>query len=223
MKNPLPRKSIFRTKFSIVYALLLFVLCLSLLTRISLFLTVSSKGIPLTDVIEAFLIGFGYDLLISGLLVIPIAIHLVFQNDFIYQRTVFKYFFTVGLIIVLLFAFTDIIPRDFSPELHAAFIVLLAIRLIIYGVLYHRPYRSRVTWRKTMLYFFVTLFVFCLLLNAVSEWFFWNEFSSRYNFIAVDYLIYTHEVVGNIRESYPIVWILAGLGALCLGVVIALK
>src|SRR5690606_24813932 len=36
------------------------------------------------------------------------------------------------------------------------------------------------------------------------EWVFWDEFSSRFNFIAVDYLIYTHEVVGNIEQSYPL-------------------
>ena len=41
--------------------------------------------------------------------------------------------------------------------------------------------------------------------NAVSEWFFWSEFGVRYNFIAVDYLVYTNEVVGNIMESYPVV------------------
>lgn len=35
-----------------------------------------------------------------------------------------------------------------------------------------------------------------------AEFTFWNEFASRFNFIAVDYLIYTNEVVGNIRESY---------------------
>lgn len=53
---------------------------------------------------------------------------------------------------------------------------------------------------------FVLLFilVFLLLLNAVSEWVFWDEFGSRFNFIAVDYLVYTQEVVGNIRQSYPI-------------------
>ncbi len=49
---------------------------------------------------------------------------------------------------------------------------------------------------------------------AVSEFVFWNEFSSRFNFIAVDYLIYTREVIGNIRESYPLPAILAGLGLL---------
>lgn len=39
---------------------------------------------------------------------------------------------------------------------------------------------------------------------AISEFFFWNEFASRFNFIAVDYLIYTREVIGNIRESYDL-------------------
>lgn len=42
-----------------------------------------------------------------------------------------------------------------------------------------------------------------LLFSAVAEWFFWDEFSTRFNFIAVDYLVYTTEVVANIRESYP--------------------
>jgi len=50
----------------------------------------------------------------------------------------------------------------------------------------------------------------CLVL-ALSEWFFWDEFSARFNFIAVDYLLYTHEVLGNIWESYPVGKLLAAL------------
>ena len=46
------------------------------------------------------------------------------------------------------------------------------------------------------------LFVFGF--AAVAEWVFWGEFSARFNFIAVDYLVYTREVLGNIRESYPV-------------------
>src|SRR5258706_15140573 len=42
---------------------------------------------------------------------------------------------------------------------------------------------------------------FTVLVGA-AELTFWNEFASRFNFIAVDYLIYTNEVIGNIRESY---------------------
>ncbi|MDP3914877.1 MAG: sulfatase-like hydrolase/transferase [Bacteroidota bacterium] len=50
--------------------------------------------------------------------------------------------------------------------------------------------------------YFITFYV--LLFNGVSEYFFWEEFGVRYNFIAVDYLIYTTEVLGNIKESYPL-------------------
>ncbi len=48
------------------------------------------------------------------------------------------------------------------------------------------------------------LLLFGLLFVAVSELTFWDEFGTRFNFIAVDYLIYTREVIGNIEESYPI-------------------
>jgi phosphoglycerol transferase MdoB-like AlkP superfamily enzyme len=52
--------------------------------------------------------------------------------------------------------------------------------------------------------------------TAVAELVFWNEFASRFNFIAVDYLIYTREVVGNVRESYPLGAILGSIGLLAL-------
>jgi hypothetical protein len=37
-----------------------------------------------------------------------------------------------------------------------------------------------------------------LLFVSVAEWTFWEEFQARFNFIAVDYLVYTTEVIGNI-------------------------
>ncbi|MDF1748161.1 MAG: LTA synthase family protein [Alphaproteobacteria bacterium] len=50
-----------------------------------------------------------------------------------------------------------------------------------------------------------------VLFGLVAEVLFWNEFSARFNFIAVDYLVYTREVVGNIEQSYPLAWIFTGL------------
>lgn len=47
------------------------------------------------------------------------------------------------------------------------------------------------------------IFVFVIVFSAFAEWFFFDEFQARFNFIAVDYLIYTSEVIGNIFESYP--------------------
>lgn len=57
------------------------------------------------------------------------------------------------------------------------------------------------------------LLLYALLFVAVAEWTFWEEFQTRFNFIAVDYLVYTTEVIGNIRESYPVGAILGVLGA----------
>ena len=55
--------------------------------------------------------------------------------------------------------------------------------------------------------------VFAMLVVCIAEALFWNEFASRFNFIAVDYLIYTRETLGNIRESYPIAPLLALVAA----------
>ena len=56
---------------------------------------------------------------------------------------------------------------------------------------------------KIIFYTLFFSFNFSLVFNVVSEWFFWEEFGKRFNFIAVDYLVYTHEVIHNILESYP--------------------
>ena len=77
-------------------------------------------------------------------------------------------------------------------------------------------------WHGVVLIVLVTLFTFLLLFNAVAEWFFWEEFNTRYNFIAVDYLVYTNEVLGNIQQSYPIAWIVTGLVVLCALIVVPL-
>ena len=51
----------------------------------------------------------------------------------------------------------------------------------------------------------------------VSEILFWEEFGVRFNFIAVDYLVYTTEVVRNIQESYDLPLIIAGVLAVATG------
>ena len=61
----------------------------------------------------------------------------------------------------------------------------------------------------TTLSFFV--FVYANLFGVVAEQIFWDEFQSAFNFIAVDYLVYTTEVVENIYQSYPVNWLLFGI------------
>jgi len=57
---------------------------------------------------------------------------------------------------------------------------------------------------KGFVWFFYSLTVFIWVFNVIAEYFFWDEFEVRFNFIAVDYLIYTTEVIGNIVESYSL-------------------
>ena len=73
------------------------------------------------------------------------------------------------------------------------------------------PEGFRNQWTTVWFALFVVLYVGAIVFNGISEFFFWNEFGVRYNFIAVDYLVYTNEVVGNIMESYPVVPMTLGI------------
>lgn len=67
---------------------------------------------------------------------------------------------------------------------------------------------------KILVWFFTSLTIFILVFTFFAEITFWDEFKTRFNFIAVDYLIYTHEVVANIQQSYPLPILLGGVLAI---------
>lgn len=59
-------------------------------------------------------------------------------------------------------------------------------------------------WQRIPMFFLFFIITLILVFNAGGEIIFWDEFNVRYNFIAVDYLVYTTEVLANIWESYNI-------------------
>lgn len=71
-------------------------------------------------------------------------------------------------------------------------------------------------WHLVWLRLFFCGSLFAMLFIAVSEYLFWDEFGVRFNFIAVDYLVYSKEVVNNVLESYPVYAILASIGLLAI-------
>lgn len=71
-------------------------------------------------------------------------------------------------------------------------------------------------WHQFALRGLFALSLFVMLFTAVSEWLFWDEFAVRFNFIAVDYLVYSKEVIDNILESYPVYPLLAGLAVVAI-------
>jgi phosphoglycerol transferase MdoB-like AlkP superfamily enzyme len=52
--------------------------------------------------------------------------------------------------------------------------------------------------------FFYGFFLFLIIFSFLAEIPFWREYQRRYNFIAVDYLLYTYEVIENIHQSFPL-------------------
>ena len=71
---------------------------------------------------------------------------------------------------------------------------------------------------------FVSTYLFFLILafTFFAEITFWEEFRSRFNFIAVDYLIYTHEVIANINESYPLPFLIGSVVGISLLIMVFL-
>lgn len=78
-------------------------------------------------------------------------------------------------------------------------------------------------WHKKLMTSAMALSLFVMLFTAVAEWLFWDEFGVRFNFIAVDYLVYSEEVINNILESYPIYPLLALLAILAIGLTFILR
>lgn len=89
-----------------------------------------------------------------------------------------------------------------------AFLAFAALPLALYLLLCPRGiWASR--WHQRWLTVLMGLSLYAMLFTAVAEWLFWDEFGVRFNFIAVDYLVYSDEVVNNILESYPVYTLLA--------------
>ncbi|ANW96412.1 sulfatase [Wenyingzhuangia fucanilytica] len=82
----------------------------------------------------------------------------------------------------------------------------LAYILAIYGLYWFLfPRKFYGNWLdKILINFTYFLLVFVFVFAFLGEFTFWEEFARRYNFIAVDYLLYTYEVIENINESYPL-------------------
>ncbi|MEZ5312529.1 MAG: LTA synthase family protein [Thermoanaerobaculia bacterium] len=91
----------------------------------------------------------------------------------------------------------------------------------LYALLPERWWRAR--WQRILLAAALLLTAYGAFFTAAAEWFFFEEFDSRFNFVAVDYLIYPTEVVTNIWESYPTGKVLAGLALLVGGLAFALR
>ena len=106
------------------------------------------------------------------------------------------------------FSFLKIYGQGFIFDMGVAifFSVLYAVYLLLLPQKWNGSLLNRiVTYAGAFLTILVIMFSF------FAEFTFWGEFESRFNFIAVDYLVYTFEVINNIAQSYPLPLLIGGM------------
>ncbi len=191
-----------------IYLLINFVLRIVLINHP---ITTSTFGIG--ELMSIFLIGAIRDIAIFVIAYILFWVYFIFLSDDKYKKP--YGYITFGLLVALWawVTFGKTILNEYGGVLPEIGITFLSIKTTMYGLCLFFP-QHRTTIRKINYTLVIFLFVLILIQNSVSEFFFWNEFGVRFNFIAVDYLVYTNEVIGNIMESYPVVPLFAGVGLL---------
>jgi len=123
-------------------------------------------------------------------------------------------FLSISLIVRLVFYFWSFSEIDFSIThflrtlatglfFDIGVISFFVLVYIIYLMLLSNKWVGSV-FDKIFSYFYYFLTTLIFTFTFFAEFTFWEEFQNRFNFIAVDYLIYTYEVVQNINQSYPI-------------------
>ena len=213
-----------RKKYIPVMLLGVIVLGINFLTRLFLFIySYNQLDMGFKNGIGVFLIGLFYDLCFLGYLLIPVVLLFWVTSEKIYRKPLSLVVVVAFVALITAVAFLNLVPKELNEILPKLALGLLTLLLLIYLFLWYRGQAFRLRWRTGGLYFLFYLLLFLLLFNAISEFFFWEEFGTRYNFIAVDYLIYTHEVAGNIQQSYPIVWIILTVVIIALLILLPLR
>jgi phosphoglycerol transferase MdoB-like AlkP superfamily enzyme len=194
----------------------LFYLLIGFILRIVLlFHPITQTKFGVLALVKIFTLGLISDLLVFIVASVFLWLYLIFLSDSKFNKPWGYVLFGIYLALLIYILSGKTILNEYGGVLPTIGIVFVGIKTVLIGLLLLLP-KQRRTIRLAV--FSVTIFIFVLILiqNAVSEFFFWNEFGVRYNFIAVDYLVYTNTVIGNIMESYPVVPLFTAVGLVAL-------
>jgi phosphoglycerol transferase MdoB-like AlkP superfamily enzyme len=201
----------FKKHSPIISLLILFLITNFILRLILFFHPITQSDFSLPEVLKIFGFGFFSDLFVFVIGSAFLWLYFLFLSDSKYNKPWGYIIFVILVTLLLYVSFFNTILNEYGGSLPEIGISFIALKTLLFGLLLFFP-----KYRKALrlLLFTIAVFIFVLVMvqNAVSEFFFWNEFGVRYNFIAVDYLVYTNTVIGNIMESYPVIPLFTGVG-----------
>lgn len=199
-------------KYSPFYSLTLFYIVVSLILRIILIVhPITQTSFKWFEILKIFTLGVISDFFVFVIAGAFLWIYLLFLSNSKFDKPWGYLIFGILCCLLVYVSFYDTILNEYGGVVPTLGIGFIALKTGLFGLLlFAKKYRAKI---RLALYS-ITIFIFVLLIiqNAVSEYFFWNEFGVRYNFIAVDYLVYTNTVIGNIMESYPVIPLFTGIG-----------
>ncbi len=192
-------------KLSPFYNLTLFYIIVSFILRIVLlFHPITQATFSWIDTLKIFSLGVVSDCLVFTVISGFLWLYLIFISNSKYLNPTGYIIFGLLVSLFLYVAFGNTILNEYGGALPEIGMVFIGLKTFLFGLLLFLP-KNRHTIRFWLFSFVIFLFVTLILQNAISEFFFWNEFGVKYNFIAVNYLVYTNEVIGNIMQSYPVI------------------
>lgn len=170
------------------------------------------------DWLKIFGLGFLNDLAFSAIALVPAFIFHSFLTDDKYRKP-YKWILWGGMTLLTAYIlFFNDITDEYGGPMPRIVNAVLAFLWICLTIKMFVP-KVRKGWRTAAIWIMMMLYTCCAITIAISEVVFWSEFGVRFNFIAVDYLVYTNEVIGNIFESYPMFWIILAMllvsGGIC--------
>ncbi|MNQ09963.1 Lipoteichoic acid synthase 1 [compost metagenome] len=201
----------FSKKLSPFYNLALLYFIVSFTLRIVLlFHPITQSSFTFIESLKIFSFGLISDFFVFILASVFLWLYLIFISNSKYNKP-YGYIILVSFLALLLYiASGKSIFDEYGGALPRIVLIFVSIKTLLFALFLFVP-KHRDKIRFWLFAFVVFLYVLLILQNAISEFFFWNEFGVKYNFIAVNYLIYTNEVIGNIMQSYPVVPIFSAL------------
>lgn len=202
MKKPLKPINLFGR---VCGKIILLALIVEFIVRIILAaITPESLGLSFGQWIGSFLFGAFNDLCFVLVALAFLVIYCVTLGEAKYRRPWGYIAFGLLTCIFLYVCFFNTVFNEYGSVVPLIARIFFGFWALSFGLRLFIP-NIREKWSRFWLWVLLGVYVLVIYFNGCAEYFFWDEFNVRYNFIAVDYLIYTNEVVGNIMESYAII------------------